>query len=102
MQDNNPKQTSTSTKAFFEAKNINWWPTPPESPDLNPIEDLWHEPKFYLESRVKPTTKEELLDGIKKFWAKKVLVHKCSNYIDNVLKEVIPAVIPAEGSTTLH
>ena len=49
MQDNDPKHTSRRAKAFFEVKNINWWPTPPESPDLNPIEDLWHGLKFYLE-----------------------------------------------------
>ena len=97
-----PKLTSRCAKAFFEAKNINWWPTPPENPDLNPVEDLWHELKFYLESRVKPTTKQELVDGIKKCWAKKVSVCKCNNYIDDVLKEVIPAVIAAEGGTTLH
>ena len=72
IQDNDPKHTSRRAKAFFEEKEINWWPTPPESPDLNPIEDLWHELKYYLESRVKPTTKQELVDGIKKFWAKKV------------------------------
>ena len=102
MQDNDLKHTSRRAKAFFEAKNINWWPTPPESPDLNPIEDLWHELKFDLESRVKPTTKQELVDGIKKFWAKKVTVRKCNNYIDHVLKDVIPAVIAAEGGATLH
>ena len=50
MQDNDPKHTSRLAKTFFEENEINWWRTPPESPDLNPIEDLWHELKFYLES----------------------------------------------------
>ena len=36
----------------------------PESPDLNPIENLWHDLKFYLESKVKPRNKQELVDGI--------------------------------------
>ena len=65
IQDNDPKHTSRCAKAFFEKKEINWWPTPPESPDLNPIEYLWQELKYYLESRVKPTTKQELVDNIK-------------------------------------
>ena len=55
LQDNDPKHTSRRAKAFFEEKNINWWHTPPETPDLNPIEDLWHELKFFLESKVKPS-----------------------------------------------
>ena len=59
MQDNDPKHTSRRAQAFLEEKRINWWRTPPESPDLNPIEDLWHELKFYLETKVKPTNKEE-------------------------------------------
>lgn len=65
MQDNDPKHTSRRAQAFFEENNINWWCTPPESPDLNPIEDLWHELKFYLESKIKPRNKQELVDGIK-------------------------------------
>ena len=45
MQDNDPKHTSRRAKSFFEDNGINWWRTPPESPDANPIENLWHELK---------------------------------------------------------
>ncbi len=45
MQDNDPKHTSRCAAAFFEEKGIQWWKTPPESPDANPIENLWHELK---------------------------------------------------------
>ena len=67
MQDNDPKHTSNLAKQFFARNGINWWWTPPESPDMNRIENLWHELKEYIRSQVKPTTKQELIDGIKKF-----------------------------------
>ena len=44
MQDNDPKHTSRHAKEFTQ-KSINWWPTPAESPDANPVENLWHELK---------------------------------------------------------
>ena len=45
MQDNDPKHTSLRARQFFNQNNVNWWKTPPESPDANPIENLWHELK---------------------------------------------------------
>ena len=34
-----------------------------QSPDLNSIENLWHELKEYIRHEVKCTTKRELIDG---------------------------------------
>ena len=102
MQDNDPKHTSRRAQAFFEEHNINWWRTPPESPDLNPIEDLWHELKFFLESKVKPRNKHKLMEGIKKFWRKKITPEKCAKYIDHVLHKAIPALVEAEGAATKY
>jgi len=42
---NDPKHTSRRSREFFEEKGINWWRTPPENPDANQIENLWHELK---------------------------------------------------------
>ena len=83
MQDNDPKHTAKKSKAFFTAHEINWWPTPPESPDLNPIENLWHELKEYLRREVKPKSKEQLINGIEQFWAT-VDASKCCRYINHI------------------
>ena len=68
MQDSNPKHTSKHAQTFQANGKINWWKTPPESPDLNPIENLWHELKEFIRREVKPKTKQELVDGILAFW----------------------------------
>lgn len=41
-QDNDPKHTSRAAQQYYIDNGINWWRTPPESPDMNPIENLWH------------------------------------------------------------
>ena len=67
MQDNDPKHCSKVTKEFFTEKGVNWWKTPPESPDCNPIENLWHELKEFIRREVKPKSKQELVTGIQQF-----------------------------------
>lgn len=69
---------------FIQDNNINYWPTPAESPDMNPIENLWHELKHFLRTVVKHTNKEELVAGIQGFWDT-VTPEKCRRYIGHLL-----------------
>ena len=98
FQDNDPKHTSRLASKFFEENGINWWKTPPESPDCNPIENLWHELKEYLRREVKPKTKEELIHGIQAFWTT-VDREKCQRYIRH-LRHVLPRIVELEGAAT--
>ena len=98
MQDNDPKHVSRCAQDFLASNGVNWWKTPAESPDLNPIENLWHELKEYIRRVVKPKTKDELISGILAFWST-VDVAKCRKYIQH-LKKVIPRVIELEGQAT--
>ena len=93
-----PKHTSKEAQDFLTANGVKWWRTPAESPDCNPIENLWHELKEYNRRVVKPKNKEELVEGIKKFWDT-VSVAKCTKYI-NHLKKVLPKVVEMNGAAT--
>ena len=99
MQDNDPKHTSRLAKAFYEEKGINWWPTPASSPDINLMERVWNELKYYIARYVKPLTKDELVQGIKTFWKERMTQEKCARYIAHT-HVVLPKVIMAEGRVT--
>ena len=96
QQDNDPKHCAKATKEFMEQAGINWMKFPAESPDLNCIENVWHEMKHFLRRTVKPTKKEELVQGIHLFWRTRVTVESCTRYINHIQK-VIPEVIRNEG-----
>ena len=72
--------------------------TPPKNPDLNPIENLWHEMKHFIRTTAKSRNKEELLQGIHSFWAT-VTPEKCCRYIEH-LRKVMPKVIEVNGEAT--
>ena len=62
-----------------------------ESPDLNPIENVWASLKYYLRNEHKPTNLETLEQGIKNFW-KLMTPDCCTKYISH-LNKVMPVVI---------
>lgn len=101
IQDNDPKHTSNFTKDFMAANSIPWWQTPPESPDLNPIEMVWHEMKHCLRVEKKPYTLDDLKRTIAEFWHERVTPEKCQKYIFH-LQKVLPKVLEFEGKATGH
>ena len=94
-QDNDPKHSSHRIEDYFEEKGVYWWPTPAESPDLNPIENLWGSLKQYLRNTYKPKNLQELKDGIQHFWST-LTPEVCTRYITH-LNKVIPTVVAKEG-----
>ena len=98
MGDNDSKHISTAAQKFLVENDVSWWRTPAESPDCNPIENMWHELKEFIRREVKPTTKEELIDGVLAFW-NSVDVDKCAAYTEH-LRKILPEIIQLEGAAT--
>ena len=79
QQDNDPKHTSRYGKNFFNENDVFWWETPPESPDLNPIELLWHELHFMWNCNLKLL--EERLKGR---WDRGKFAYLLHGFVDNM------------------
>ena len=99
MRENDPKRSSCHVQKWIVNNNINWWRTPAESPDMNPIKNLRHKME-YVRPEVKSHCKDELVAGIKDFWST-VDLEKCKRYITH-LRIVLPKVIEVEGPATGH
>lgn len=79
--DNDPKHTAHDVKMWilFNAKHL---PTPPQSPDINPIENLW----AYREERVrehKISSKSDLKDVLLQEW-EKIPLDFCRKLIESM------------------
>ena len=69
QQDNDPKHTAKITKKYLENKGITVLEWPAQSPDLNPIENLWSILDRELKNR-KPSNEAELFNILNVSWQK--------------------------------
>jgi transposase len=101
QQDNDPKHTSKKAQTWFKDHGFDVMKWPAQSPDLNPIEHLWHHIKKKLGGY------EEAPKGIHELWERveaeweKIAPEVCQNLIESMPRRV-QAVYKAKGGYTKY
>ena len=97
QQDNDPKHRSKSTE-WLQQKKIHLLEWPSQSPDLNPIEMLWHDLNRAVHTRY-PKNIAELKQFCKEEWSK-IPPDRGTGLIRNYRKHLVEFIAAKGGSAS--
>ena len=100
LQDNAPCHASRMTRRYLERKAIRTIDWPGNSPDLNPIENLWNEAKWQLH-RYDTTSIPKLVEALKELWQKGVDRSYCKTLVRSMPRR-LKSVIAKKGDMTKY
>lgn len=96
QQDLAPCHTSRKVQQFMKNNNINTMTWPGNSPDLNPIENLWGIVKKKLRKH-DCTTKTKLIEAILQTWFHDAEIKKMCSTLVHSMPNRVQSVIAAKG-----
>ncbi len=99
QQDLAPAHTAKSTKSWFNDHGVTVLDWPANSPDLNPIENLWGIVKRKMRD-TRPNNADDLKATVKETWAS-IPPQQCHKLITSMPRR-IEAVIKAKGAPTKY
>ncbi len=89
--DNDSKQWARETKEWLHKKQLKVLEWPSQSPDLNPIENLWRELKLRVAQR-QPQNLKDLEKTCMEEWAK-IPAAVCANLVKNYRKRLTSVIV---------
>lgn len=99
QQDNAPCHTANATKAWFRTNRVHVMEWPAQSPDMNPIENLWHTLKKAVAER-KPSNKRDLKNILLEEWGR-ISPNVCRRLVESMPARVT-ALIRSRGLPTKY
>ncbi len=98
LQDNAPCHKSKTTMKWFNKNKIQLIEFPPNSPDLNPIENLWFIVKMRIYRKGKYTSTEQVWEAFEKEW-EKVEPELCEKLV-NSMPQRMEMCVSSKGAPT--
>jgi hypothetical protein len=101
QQDNAPSHTSKSTKKWLASHRIKLFPHPSSSPDISPIEPVWHELKKDIRQLPHPpSTVAQLREAVHTVWDR-MDIERISKYT-RTMPDRVEAVKAGKGGHTKY
>ena len=100
LQDGAPCHRARKTQDWFQANGVQVMPWPGNSPDLNPIENMWHVMKTKLEEKEVKNV-QEMKAMITRIWCMEITPEYCANLSASMPAHLM-AVLEANGGPTKY